>query len=118
LRILRSVWPIYKRSWLESSLDNTISAEQKEKKIEVLQKSISELELKVSMLQNPALGSTHVVDSRPTSLQIIQSALHTPIATPFMAIGVKQEQLENIFPLNGPGSEQEPMVVDFEACTT
>jgi len=33
----------------------------------------------------------------------------------FTPIDVKREQLENAHLLNGPGSEQHPMLIDFES---
>ena len=88
----------------------------REKKIDTLQKSIDDLELKVSMLQdvvsNPTSGQSQV--SRPSTVRIIQTALPGASTTPFMSKAVKQKQLENHFLGNGPGSEQQPMQIDID----
>lgn len=97
----------------------------KEKKLEALHKSIADLELKLSMLNNHdptlvAASSTterEGTDPRPPSVRIIQSALGfpaTPDTTSFMTIDTKQEELETIFPPKGPGSKEDPMEVEFD----
>ena len=87
----------------------------REKKIEALQKTIDDLELKISSLQDvvssPTPGQSAV--SRPSTVRIIQAALGHP-PTLFMPKVVKQEQLESIFLGNGPGSEQHPMQIDAD----
>ena len=88
----------------------------REKKIDALQKSIDDLELKILTLQevvsNPTSGQSHV--SRPSTVRIIQAAPQGAPPTPFVSKAVKQEQLESLFLGNGPGSEQHPMQIDAD----
>jgi hypothetical protein len=88
----------------------------KEKKVDALQKSITDLELKVSVLQNAE--STPEQSAAPSAVQIMQNALGAPVTdSTFTPINVKREQLDRALPssLNGPGSKQQPMQVDCES---
>ena len=78
------------------------------KKIEGLQKTISQLELRVSQLTNTAPSS---VVADPVTLRFIRIAPIGSTAS-FTSIEVKQEQLEITVPENGPGSRQDPMQID------
>ena len=82
----------------------------KEKKIDGFKKAIAELELKVSQLGNTASNLTVANSRQESSVQIIQNALMAP----FTPIEIKREALNVCIPLNGSGSEQNPMQIDGE----
>ena len=87
----------------------------KEKRVEVLQKSIADLELQVSALQNTASVSPEQSAASSTCVRIIQSALGAPSTDGTITpVYVKPEQPESTLPLNGPGSEQHPMQIDCD----
>ena len=73
----------------------------KDMRVKELGERVSQLKLKLSMLQTPASNSN--------TLQAIQTAPNTTPLAPFMDIQVKREELAVIFPLASSGSEQEPI---------
>ena len=78
----------------------------KDMRVKELGERVSQLKLKLSMLQTPASNSN--------TLQAIQTAPNTTPLAPFTDIQVKREELAVIFPLASSGSEQEPIQIDCD----
>ena len=96
-------------AFAQGSLDRLSSGARdvrgKDKRVKDLGERVSQLKLKLSMLQTPASNSN--------TLQVMQTTPNTPLA-PFTDIQVKREELATIFPLASSGCEQEPIQIDCD----